>query len=390
MTGFSQPVRTQRVTTHRLTWGALAALNVVLLAYNSILGRWLYDPRGKVIIHDFATIWAAARRATEGQAVAAYQWRSHAEYIAEVFDADIYLPFFYPPHTLLFVAPVSQLSYVPAQLAFLAMSFGLYAGALRIVTKDTALAGLMAASGGGALYTLWWGQMGFLTAAFLVAGLAIMNRAPLTAGVLFGCLTFKPQLGLALATSLLVGRQWRTIFAAACTAVILAAVSELIFGPGVWRAFFGSTAESSSWLWSGKIWVKMQSVFALLVPITGPTIAIVAQFLLAALAIAIVAQVWRSKADYETKAAASIAATLLTTPYLFPYDTVMLTGAASFLLRRPTNSYERWAIVAACLLPTFWRLLFSAATPLAAFVMLYLCVRRLRVDLAAKSAEVRE
>lgn len=389
MTALVPPVRRRLVKTHRLTWGALAALNAVLLAYNAALGRWLYDPQGKVIIHDFATIWAAARRAVEGQAVAAYEWTSHAEYIAELFGADIYLPFFYPPHALLLVAPVSQLSFVPAQLAFLAASFCLYAGALRIVTKDSALAALMAASGGGALYTIWWGQLGFVTAALLVAGLAVMNRAPIMAGVLFGCLTFKPQLGLALAASLLVGHRWRTIVAAAVTALILTVAAELIFGPGVWRAFLGSTAESSNWLWSGKIWVKMQSLFALLVPITGPTIAMAAQLLLTALAIAIVVQIWRSKADYETKAAASIAATLLTTPYLFPYDTVMLTGAAAFLLRRPTNSYERWAIVAACLLPTFWRLLFSAATPLAAFAILYLCVRRVGTDLPEKGAELR-
>jgi hypothetical protein len=374
------------VARDRLIWGALAALNAALLAHYAIVGRWLYDTQGKVILHDFATIWAAARRSMEGQALAAYDWQLHKQYIEQLFGTAPYLPFFYPPHALLFVAPFSQLPYVPAALAFLALSFVMYAAALRLVTQDGVLAALMAASGGGALYTIWWGQMGFLTAALLVAGLAVMKRAPLWAGVLFGCLTFKPQLGIAIAVSMLAGGQWRIILYAFATALILALAAELIFGPGVWTAFLDSSSESSNWLWSGRIWVKMQSVFALLFPITGPTTAIIVQLLVALLAITVVIGVWRSSADHETRAAASIAATLLTTPYLFPYDTVMLTGAAAFLLRKPTKRYEKMAIVVACLLPMFWQVLFSAATPLAALLLLYLCVRRAnRTDVLSNS-----
>jgi uncharacterized membrane protein len=47
-------------------------------------------------------------------------------------------------------------------------------------------------------------QNGFLSAALLLGGLALRMQRPLLAGVLIGCLTIKPQLGVLLPLPLLV------------------------------------------------------------------------------------------------------------------------------------------------------------------------------------------
>src|SRR5437667_206944 len=45
---------------------------------------------------------------------------------------------------------------------------------------------------------IWHGQNGFFTAAILIGGLTMLDRRPILAGVLFGTLSIKPQLGVLL------------------------------------------------------------------------------------------------------------------------------------------------------------------------------------------------
>lgn len=64
----------------------------------------------------------------------------------------------------------------------------------------------------------------------------LLERSALLAGILFGLLTFKPQLGVLLPLALLAGRQWRAFIAAAATAAVLFAASVILFGANVWLA----------------------------------------------------------------------------------------------------------------------------------------------------------
>ena len=57
----------------------------------------------------------------------------------------------------------------------------------------------------GVAVCVFFGQNGFYTAALLIGGLMCLDRRPVLAGVLFGILTIKPQLGLLLPVILLLG-----------------------------------------------------------------------------------------------------------------------------------------------------------------------------------------
>src|SRR5947199_372602 len=81
---------------------------------------------------------------------------------------------------------------------------------------------------------------GFLTAALLGGALHLLDRRPWLAGVLIGCLAYKPQFGVLIPIALLAGGRWTTIGAAVATVAALFAVSVLALGGGVWHAFADS------------------------------------------------------------------------------------------------------------------------------------------------------
>src|SRR3546814_4826722 len=81
------------------------------------------------------------------------------------------------------------------------------------------------------------GQNGFLTGALLIGGLRLLGPKPILAGICFGLLTVKPQLGILLPFALLASRQWTAIVVASVTAALLVGASALLFGWESWQAY---------------------------------------------------------------------------------------------------------------------------------------------------------
>jgi hypothetical protein len=77
----------------------------------------------------------------------------------------------------------------------------------------------------------------FFTAALLVGGLMVLDRHPILAGVLFGILNIKPQLGILLPFMLALTGRWPTILAAAITILVLVTAASSVFGVDVWTAY---------------------------------------------------------------------------------------------------------------------------------------------------------
>jgi hypothetical protein len=178
----------------------------------------------------------------------------------------------------------------------------------------------------------------FLTTGLFCWGLLQLPRRPVLAGILFGVLTFKPHLGLLLPVALVAGGHWRTVVAAALTAVLSAAASLVLFGTGVWSDFLASTSETRSMLESGMNfghYYKMQSVFAAARLLGSPMlVAYTLQALVALAAAAAVAWIWRRPAaDPDMKNAALMAATPLSTAFIFDYDLMLLAPAIAWLAR---------------------------------------------------------
>ena len=87
---------------------------------------------------------------------------------------------------------------------------------------------------------------------------------PILAGILIGCLAYKPQFGVLIPLLLIATGRWRVFAAAAATVALLALAVTLAFGTQVWTAFLASTHFTRTVvLEQGDTgWHKIQSVFS--------------------------------------------------------------------------------------------------------------------------------
>jgi hypothetical protein len=203
-------------------------------------------------------------------------------------------------------------------------------------------AGWLIALGFPAFVTnLFVGQNGFLTASLIGGTLGLMEKRPVLSGVCLGLLTYKPQFGLLFPLALIAGRRWTVFWTAAAVATAVAAISWLAFGTESWRAFFEwLPATSNAILSEGRANLsKLQSFFALVRTLGGGEwLAWSVHLTVVAASSIAICLLWRSRAAFELKAAALVAATFLATPYSYLYDSVMLAVAAAFLVRLGLNT----------------------------------------------------
>ncbi len=316
------------------------------------------------------------------QSSSVYDWAEHVAFQTELIGAakPVEYYFLYPPHFLFATPAFAWLEPVQAYLAFLAGTIVLYATALNLIARDWLKALPAAIAGGGAYICMLWVQNGFLTAALLVSGLVFLPARPALSGVLFGILTVKPQLGLLVPIALAAGGYWRTFAWAAGTFLALALVTELFLGPGIWLAFLASMMQTKNFLEAGSLWFKMQTPFALTLPILGQIGAYAIQGIVAAFVGWLVWRTWREpRTSYWLKSALLIPASLLVSPYLYAYDAVPLTAAALLLLRDNPNlpMPDCIALFAACVVAGLTAYLLSAAVPIAAAVIILLILRQI-------------
>jgi hypothetical protein len=180
------------------------------------------------------------------------------------------------------------------------------------------------------------GQNGFLTAALIGGTLYLMPARPVLSGICLGLLSYKPQYGLLFPIVLIAASQWTVFFTAGIVAIGVAFASWLAFGTESWQAFFHwMPMFSQAFLTEGKAtWWKLQSLFSMVRYLGGTEqMAWAFQWVLTAAVAVVLALMWRSRVSYSVKAAALAIGTLLTTPYLFMYDMMVLAVPVAFLMR---------------------------------------------------------
>jgi hypothetical protein len=76
-----------------------------------------------------------------------------------------------------------------------------------------------------------------------------LDRRPELAGICFGCLAYKPQLGIIVPLALAVAQRWRVFIVASATVVVMVLVSTLAFGIGIWGPFLADMSVAQhNWL----------------------------------------------------------------------------------------------------------------------------------------------
>ena len=337
---------------------ALIVAHAVYLVTSYLQGSWIVAPDGGGVPTDFVNVWAAGRLVLEGHSVAAYDWPTHKamEVAALGHPFDGYFGWHYPPTFLSVAAILALMPYAAAFVVWTFATFPAYLAAVRGITGERS-GYVLAAAFPAVLANFITGQNGFLSAALLGTTLLMLVERPILAGVLLGLLSYKPHLGLLFPIVLAASGHWRVFIVAGGVAALMALLSWGAFGTETWTAFFGNIGHTSqAFLSDGWAdFAKLQTAFGLVRTLGGSEpLAWTVQAAVALSAAGAISALWRSRADYEIKAAALGAGAMLATPYLYTYDLVVLAVPLAFLwklgCRRGILAHELAGIGMACLL----------------------------------------
>jgi len=411
--------RMRAVTVCLLAAGFLGAL--FLIATSDGLNDRFRRPLGT----DFSNVYAAGTYVLEGRAAAPFD--PAAQYAREQTIFGTSTPFYgwhYPPFFLAIAALLALMPYGVSLAVWQGATFILYVLSIRGIlgqanngesrgerlqeqNESEAVPDCHPLYRPNAIKTDWLlptlafpavfinlghGHNGFLTAALMGTALVQLTPRPLLAGVLFGCLAYKPQFGLLIPLALAAAGYWRAFFAAAATVVLFAIAVTWAFGSDVWCAFLASMHFTRTVvLEQGDTgWQKIQSAFSLVRMWGGSVpLAYAIQSALTLAAAGALALLWRSRAPYRLKAAALTIGTILATPYSLDYDLMLLAPGIAFLwvegMERGFGPYERTALALLWIVPLIARSAAQLALlPLAVPLMLFTFVLLLRRAIIAE------
>ncbi len=255
----------------------------------------------------------------------------------------VFHPWVYPPYTLLLVLPFGLLPWWLSFAGFQAVTFAAMAAALRPWCAGwqqyaCVLGGIVLCP--ATAYNIGAGQNAFLSAALLLGGCWLLGTRPLVAGMLFGILAFKPQLGLLVPVALAAAGAWRAVAAAAATVVALVLLSLAAPGIAVWRGLLHLYASGDQ----PRQWVELygQSVFTVLRLAGAPALpANIGQLAAVLIGAAAVWKAFRSPIDKLRKLAVLLCAIAFSAPHFGDYDAVLLAIAVMLLLRPASGAPSR-------------------------------------------------
>lgn len=362
-------------------------VSIAVLAFLIGASSGTLDYRGRPIGTDFSQVWTAGRMALEGQAADVWNWDKHFAVQRALHGPRLveYYGWHYPPPFLLLAGALASLPYLPALALWQAATLVPLAAMIRRMT-GRAEAWLFVLAAPVSLICVMHGHNGFLTALLLGGGLLALERRPFVAGVLLGCLVYKPQFALVLPLLLLVTGNWRAIAGAALSSLGLIALSYGIWGWPVWQAFIDSLPLTRRVVIEAGTtgWEKIMSPFSAIRSFgggIGPAYAVQA----GASVVAIGASLWIARVGRPDLRNAAVTATvLIATPYLLDYDFVVLLVGIAFLWRDAVRhgwlSWEKSLLGLVWIAPLVARnlaaLTFVPVGLLTAITILALAVRR--------------
>ncbi len=246
----------------------------------------------------------------------------------------------YPPQVSILFAPLARLSYPMALACWLAFSSFVYAFCCYAIWRASSnlrrykVTVFVLALGYPAFWHLIaWGQTSALAlACFTLAFFALRARREFLAGIAFGCLIFKPQLGVAPAIIFLLTLRWRVIAGAFLSAVGELAAAWFYYGAGPLRqwvcALLNTPHELS--LLEPRIYQThcLRTFWSMFIPWISVSLAL---YITSAVVICVLSIVcWRVRGPLSLRFSTLLFATVLLAPHLTVYDLVIL--APAFLL----------------------------------------------------------
>jgi hypothetical protein len=303
-------------------------LNAVLLAQLLLASARLNS--------DFMAFWSFPRFASVHDVRQIYDAASLQGFQKLLYPGfDSFYPYLYPPTLLL---PIWWLKFLPlgaAEIIWTATGLALLAASVPLLFprhRLVVIATLLASP--AALINIATGETAFFTTALALAGFGILPRRPVLAGIAFGLLTLKPQLGVLIPFFLLARGEWRAIIAAAITAGTLAGLSCLLLPPEMWRLWLQTLPQYQSDYFNTTVLnlnIITTPAANLVVLGMAPRLAWVVQ-LTCGLAVAGLVTWAARRTPYHYAVAALFVGIFLAQPHAYAYDSVLIPAAMALCL----------------------------------------------------------
>ncbi|HYC63808.1 MAG TPA: glycosyltransferase family 87 protein [Reyranellaceae bacterium] len=350
---------------------------VTTLSRTAVLGYSI-----DVLFPDFLVFHAAARAFFDGKLAIVYDTDAltHLQNTLYAYRLPFSLgfrPFLYPPLWLLDLLPFGLMPFELALVVFLLATAAACAFALhRIGLRFEAIIAILTAP--AAVWVVLAGQNTFLSVALLYAGMALLERRPVLAGILLGVLAYKPQVWVLVPLALLCAREWRALAATALTVTMLGLATLPLFGIGFWLDFLAAAQRASSGEAALEMFERVHAhmttpLAAAKIAGLGDGVAMALQLVGSFAAVAAVTWAFIRHRPSHARTAVLVTATFLVSPYTLNYDLLLLMPAVTLLfLNPPPGGYlpgERVVHLAAWLIPHFCLGLNAAGLPLTPLVV---------------------
>lgn len=316
------------------------------------------DRGGSVKGGDFAHLYVLGTVALEHRGADLYNIDAQRDLMAQHVPqaAGIYYFPIYPPQASVALAPLARLPYGTALLVWLALGVLLYFGCCWSLLRTCvdlrghhSLVFLLAVAFPGFFQAILWGQTSFVAlGSFTLMFLALRSKRNFAAGLALGLLAFKPQLGLAAALVLLADQNWRAVFGAALASIAEFAIGWLYFGFRPMLDWIHSVTHIFDAM--ARLEPKPYQAYSLRIFWTllgiSPRISLFLYFISAAAILFFTITVWRGSLPLKVRFAALLFSTVLVSPHLIVYDTVILAPAflflAEWLIQQTTGAWTSW------------------------------------------------
>lgn len=321
---------------------ALCALGAFAAMGSQIVGgRGLLLGNGLPMFGDFIAFWSAGRLVLDGDVALVHDARAIMDASHQaVPEQSGYFPWRNPPPFLLIMTPLALLPYAAAALVFLAGSTALFIYALRPLLPDRRALFFPLAS---PTYVFHLGstQLTPLVTGLHALALHWLDKRPIAAGAAIALLVIKPHLAVVWPLLLLCQGRWRTFFSAALFTLAVLAVTGFAFGFGIYGRWLANLGDAEQLIATRQLPPNtLGSLYGVLIWNGAPSsLAGVAQGISAAGA-AIVATVIFLRSERLATLIALPAATLLISPHLFFYDTLLLAISAAAIAQRRLGRAE--------------------------------------------------
>lgn len=281
---------------------------------------------------DFIAFWSAGKLVLAGKVAQVHDTHQiHLIHLSIIPHLPVVAGWNSPPQFLLIAVLLALIPYFWSAITFLIVSFAIYFIAARKILPDWR-ALIFAATVPAALYEIGSVQTGIIIAGITGLALYWQDRRPLSAGALLAILTIKPHMALLWPIYLALTGRWRMFISAAVACTIVTLLAGFVYGFDAYIRFFNNLAYTQRLISDHHVSpATYGSLYGNLLSLKVPNnLALAAHAASAAAALVVAGIVW-FKGEPRIQGAALCAATMLTSPYLFFYDTTLLALGAALL-----------------------------------------------------------